>query len=237
MTRFPRPALCLAVLTSLPIVAAGGAVADSGIYASAHAGLTFPPDITADGVSGLGQAFSIDQELDNGFNIGGAVGYRFDLPAFDFRLEGEVTYREQDVSNILVDGVPAQNVGGDTSSLSFLANALIDIEILPFLNPYFGAGIGIAGVESDGELSLPQPIDGIINSRFDGGTETELVYQFIVGNTLPINDTLEAFIDARYFRAADPDFALESALDSSIFGPTEADFEIFSLNVGLRFNF
>lgn len=131
----------------------------------------------------------------------------------------------------------APSSGGDASSLAAIANVYVDVEILPFINPYVGFGLGIAGVESDGEATLPFPVDGITDARFDGGTNTEFVFQLMLGNNIPLTDALAVFVDARYLRAAGADFALETATDGAIFGPTESDFEVFSLNVGLRVHF
>lgn len=232
----PRYAGVTIFTLGLVALTAAPAVADNGFYASAHVGLTLPQDQFSEGLTTGGLPFVLDSDFDNGFRIGGSFGYKFEVPGINIRTELELSYREQDVDTVVVNGISVPG-GGDTSSLSGLANVLIDFKTFPLVTPYVGGGLGIAGVESDSEFLLPVAFDGFTDVRFDGGTETEFVYQVIAGVTLPLTDRFDLFIDGRYFEAIDPDFDLEDDATGVVFGPSESEFEIITVNIGFRFHF
>ncbi|MEM8799573.1 MAG: outer membrane beta-barrel protein [Pseudomonadota bacterium] len=206
---------------------------ESGVYVSAFAGVGFQQDLEGETTIATAGPLSVDIDLDTGFVVGGAIGYAFpSLRVIQLRVEAELSYRENDAGSALLDGIP-QLATLDTSSLAGIANVLIDFEIFPIVTPFIGAGVGIAGVESDVELT--SDLGDLL--QFGGPTQTELVYQFIAGFSIPLPGSLEIYADGRYYRAADPDFTLSDplgALPTSVF---DNEFEIIHVTAGLRYTF
>lgn len=205
-------------------LAAPAAHAD-GLYVSTFTGLAFQNDQnnTAGGQS-------IDISLDNGFVIGGAVGYK--LPISGFRVELEVAYRENGVTAGEFLGDPSASFSGDTSSLGVFANALYDFDgILGIVVPYVGVGLGYGGVESDTFLDT---VTG--GQRFGGPTRSEFLYQGILGVTVPLGDTWDVFAEGRYYVAPGVDFDLIDTVTNTS-TTFNSSYEVLQLQAGLRYKF
>lgn len=150
-------------------------------YAALHGGAVWLDDPE---FLSFGDLFATD--MDTGWAVGGAVGYRYDN---GFRAEFEGTWRDNDgeifeVPFFLAD--PAE-----ISALNFMLNALYDFNMnMGGFTPYIGAGLGAARVDMD----------------FAGGTDDDgwaFAYQFIGGFSFPVSNTaLEFFADYRYMRTA-----------------------------------
>jgi len=82
----------------------------SGIYVGAIAGATLRPN-TVLSSSSLG---SEKMEFSIGFTLGGFVGYDF---GNNFRLEGEISYRENEISNVGGGGPPGCNLCHDAQRI------------------------------------------------------------------------------------------------------------------------
>lgn len=206
-------------------VALAPAVQADGFYASTFTGLAFQNDQTSRGTSD-----TIDISLDNGFVIGGALGYK--LPITGFRVEVELAYRENDVTAGQLLSDPTIAFSGDNSSLGVFGNVLYDFDgILGIATPYLGAGIGIGGVESDVVRQ-----NAVNDVRFGGPTRTEFLYQGIAGVTIPLGDTWDLFAEGRYYVAPGVDFDLiDTALNTR--ETIESSYEVIQLQAGLRFKF
>lgn len=221
MTHLSKTGLAAASFFACFMVA-GAANAD-GLYLSGFTGLAIQQD--QNNRSG-GQ--SIDVSLDNGFVIGGAVGYRL---TDSFRVEVEVAYRENDITAGTVLNDPTAAFSGDNSSLGAFANVLYDFADLPLITPYIGVGLGFGGVESDAF------IDTIANDqRFGGATRTEFLYQGILGATLPVSDTWEVFAEGRYYVAPGADFDLINVTLNTR-ETFNSNYEVIQLQAGLRYKF
>ena len=209
--------------TAIATVFSGAAQAD-GFYLSTFTGLAIQndQDNTANG-----QALNVS--LDNGFVIGGAIGYK--LPVSNFRVELELAYRENDITAGQLLSDPTAAFSGDNSSLGAFANVLYDFDSLPLVTPYIGAGIGVGGVESDVVRTA-----AVNDLRFGGPTRTEFLYQGIAGVTIPINDTFDLFAEGRYYVAPGVDFDLiDTALNTTT--TFNSSYEVIQLQAGLRFKF
>ncbi len=207
-----------------PLAFSNAAHAD-GFYASTFTGLAFQNDQTS---SGGGDR--IDISLDNGFVVGGALGYK--LPVGGFRVEMELAYRENDITAGELLSDPTIAFSGDNSSLSAFGNVLYDFDnILGIATPYIGAGIGIGGVESDVVRQ-----NAVNDVRFGGPTRTEFLYQGIAGVTIPLGDTWDLFAEGRYYVAPGVDFDLiDTALNTR--ETFDSSYEVIQLQAGLRFKF
>ena len=210
-----------------PVFFTGAAQAD-GFYVSTFTGLAIQQD-----QNNRASGQSIDLSFDNGFVVGGAIGYK--LPISGFRLEVEAAYRENDTafSEFLSD--PTATFSGDNSSLGVFGNVLYDFENFPIVTPYIGVGLGIGGVESD-VFTILDGADGNDLSRFGGPTRTEFLYQGIAGVTLPLSDTWDIFVDGRYYVAPGVDFDLINAVTNTT-ETFNSSYEVLQVQAGLRFKF
>ncbi|WP_262694664.1 outer membrane protein [Kordiimonas aquimaris] len=226
MTHFSK--IGLATATLFAGLAIPNAAQADGFYISGFTGLAIQRD--QNNTSGNQ---SLDISLDNGFVIGGAVGYK--LPISGFRVELEAAYRENDVSagQFLAD--PTASFNGDNSSLGVFGNLLYDFEGLPLITPYIGVGIGVGGVESDVFGSFDS-VPGTPDPRFGGPTSTEFLYQGILGVTLPLTDTWDLFVDGRYYVAPGAEFDLIDVATNTR-TTFDSNYEVIQLQAGLRFKF
>lgn len=223
LTKVKIAAAAVAASIALPTAAHA-----DGFYISGFTGLAIQRD--QNNTSGNQ---SLDISLDNGFVIGGAIGYK--LPITGFRVEVEAAYRENDVSAGQLLANPTAAFNGDNSSLGVFGNVLYDFEGLPLITPYIGVGIGIGGVESDvfGDL---QGVPDSDDPRFGGPTSTEFLYQGILGLTLPISDTWDLFVDGRYYVAPGAEFDLIDVATNTR-TTFDSNYEVIQLQAGLRFKF
>jgi len=209
--------------TALSTIASTTAQAD-GFYLSTFTGLAIQND--QNNTSGTQ---SLNISLDNGFVIGGAIGYK--LPISSFRVELELAYRENDITAGQLISDPTAAFSGDNSSLGAFANVLYDFEGFPLFTPYIGVGLGVGGVESDVVRTA-----AVNDLRFGGPTRTEFLYQGIAGVTIPINDTFDLFAEGRYYVAPGVDFDLiDTVLNTT--STFNSSYEVIQLQAGLRFKF
>jgi len=195
-----------------------------GFYLSTFTGLAIQNDQDN---RASGQSLNIS--LDNGFVIGGAIGYK--LPVSNFRVELELAYRENDITAGQLLSDPTAAFNGDNSSLGAFANVLYDFDAFPLFTPYIGVGLGVGGVESDVVRTA-----AINDLRFGGPTKTEFLYQGIAGVTIPINDTFDLFAEGRYYVAPGVDFDLiDTVLNTTT--TFNSSYEVIQLQAGLRFKF
>ena len=168
----------------------GAAMANDyqGMYLGVRGGATWLDESSVSSASPGGPSGTL--EFENGYNVGGFVGWDLGM----FRLEGEVSYRQNDLDSIRSGGVNATGVGGDASTLAFMMNAYYDINLGGPLTPYIGAGIGIARYSADFRAT------GI---RIDD-EDTKLAYQGIVGLSYQLTDSLALSADYRYFATQEP---------------------------------
>ena len=187
------------------------AVAMDGVYGGAAVGLTHTQDTNASGTSGG----TID--LDTGTSANAFVGVSF---AANWRGEVELAHRTMDISS-----VTGTSGSGDVSATSLMGNAIFDLGLdagLP-VQPYIGAGIGLANLDMDGA------------SPFGGSTiddsDTVGAIQAIAGMSYPVNTQTTLFADYRYFATGSGDFTTAAGAATSL------DMRTHSLMAGLRFEF
>lgn len=165
------------ILVTVAAMAGAGAASAQGMYAGGNLGINY----THDGEiasSGFDTAFAV------GYAIGGYVG--FDMG--DYRLEGEVSYRANDIDDIA--GVPWP---GDVKTTALMANAFYDFDSgLPFV-PYVGVGLGVgfSTINYGGSLD---------------GDATAIAYQIILGGSYGMTDTLDLTLDYRFFSMGTPKY-------------------------------
>jgi len=185
-----------------------------GPYMSGQVGATWleDADITSPGDP------AIESSFDMGFNVGASGGFDFG-PA---RVEGELTYRQNDYDELSDAGFSIA-ADGDVSALSLLVNGFWDIETGGPVTPYLGAGIGVAQV-SINDL-------GILGISLADDDDTVFAYQFAAGAAFELNPNIALDLGYRYFATADPEF------DDAEGTTFESEYASHNLNLGLRFMF
>lgn len=154
------------VLAVIAVVAMAPAAAAEPWYAGGFGGLNY----THDGnVNGAG----VDASYDYGLAVGGYVGF---FVQENVRIEAELSYRANDIDTI--GGVA---VGNEVETLALMANALFDFKIESSLEPYLGAGLGIADVDY-----------AVVD-------DTVLAVQLIAGAGIEISPTMKMTVDYRMF--------------------------------------
>ncbi|MCH8918961.1 MAG: porin family protein [Proteobacteria bacterium] len=198
-------------------------------YGSVHLGgvALEDADVTdsVPGASATGEA-----EFDNGWVIGGALGYTFQNSV---RAELEVSYRRNEIDSVTIDtfsagpavftGLGTFDVDGDVDSLGLMANVWYDFSAPGNWKPYIGGGIGIVRVGVDIDA-----VAGVATSYSDD--DWVFGYQLGAGVGFSLNPTTVLSLDYRFFATADPEFK-----DS---GETlKAEYRSHNIMVGLRFSF
>lgn len=141
---------------------------------------------------------------DDGWGVGLALGREYES---GFRTEAEVVHLKNDAKNLLAD---------DHKTLGGFVNAYYDFNKEGALQPFVGAGLGVARVKVNG---------GPYHDR-----DTGFAYQLKAGLGYRLSDKLTGEVAYRYVGA--PDLKLGS-------GSTQAkgDFRTQAVSVGLRYRF
>jgi outer membrane protein OmpA-like peptidoglycan-associated protein len=159
------------------------------------------------------------------------VGYRW---AEFWRLEFEVSYRENDLDTFSIGGTPLTG-SGDVEQLAVMLNLLFDFDVTETINFSIGAGIGAAQVEVEATGTSLLPTTIFID---ESDQDWNWAYQGIAGISFETSDQTEIFIDYRYFVANDVDLQPSAAAFLPIPGRvSDTTFENHALKVGFRYFF
>ena len=184
-----------------------------GLYVSGYFGFAMASDsdLTDSTVPGV----TVNTEFDTGPALGAALGYDFNK----FRVEGEISYQKNDVSQIGSQGVLLNNTGKVTA-FSFLINGYYDFINKSAFTPYISAGLGFAQVEFNN-----LDISGL---GFSGSNDEDTVFAYQVGIGLGYAVTEKITIDVRYRYIGTED---------SEYDTTKAEFASNNLLFGVRVSF
>jgi opacity protein-like surface antigen len=209
----------IAVLSLFAVCLMSTAVqAQEKMYFSGHFGVVAMEDIR--NVSGPPDGM-VDIDMNTGFNGGGAIGMRFR----DFRLEGEVSYRDSDIDRIHRNNgtVIDDPVAGSSSALSFLGGLYYDIPYSALVRPYVGGALGVARVSL--EMRDYPLAAGIDDSAW------EFAYKIGGGIAYTVTPRVEVVLDYHYFATLDPNYTNFDNLN------VESEFKTHNINLGFRYNF
>ena len=164
-------------------------------YIAGQAGAVFlnSANFTANSPGGLSSP-GATLHFDTGWGVGGSGGYGFDN---GFRVEGEVTYRQNGLNHATSPGGFSSPVSGHESSWAFMANGYYDINTGSPWTPYVGGGIGLA-LE---QLSLN-------NVPVTFSSSTDFAYQGIAGIGYQITDAVNIAVEYRYFGTTGPSYGI-----------------------------
>ena len=195
------------------MAAALPAAAQEAPYVAGSIGATFPENVSS--------SIGVEAETKRGYSLSGAVGYDFRA----FRAEIEASYRESGVDEASGFGVSVQGKG-EVSALSAMANAYFEptLQIGP-LQPYVGAGIGIARFRASQVEAVGIPGAGPVTA-----SETGLAYQLLAGAGWRLSDQATLTAGYRYFATPDIDTTIDPI------GPLEIDgLGLHAVEIGVRF--
>ncbi len=200
------------------------ALAGSGWYLGANIGLNFPNDQESTGPSRV-----LDLNFDTGGLFTGQLGYKFrGNRQGRFRIEAELSYRKNDVDDIVFNGVGRVGSGEEEVLAGFM-NLFLDINahskrFIPFL----GAGIGLANLSTDVAYAPGAFIDDDV---------TTFAYQFIGGAEFKLTKDFSLIGDVRYLALDDPELTRFGGPAPAAFVDLDSEYGGFSTSIGLRLNF
>lgn len=180
--------------TLLVGLAMNAGTAQANTYATAFIGGTAVSD-----ADNNGNGWSIDSEYDNGFVVGGVVGYNV-RPGL--ALEGEIAYRRNGADSISEPTIGKLSASGHVSALSAMVNGRINVGTLhngsgnDNAGLYILGGVGVAQLNADIDASSIRLVDD---------SDVVFAYQVGVGYGIPVNDQTNIEIGYRFFGTADPE--------------------------------
>ena len=173
-----------------------------------------------------------------GYDFGGIVGYDFGM----LRLEGEASYRRAPAdafSNMGVDLLTSGSTfSGSASSLSFMANGLVDIGKDDGLQVFAGGGVGYARTK----LNLAYAITGGTDINIDiDDDDGGFAWQLLAGVRYPLSERIDIGLKYRYFNQNNVDFMVSETISGegsyTIQAPMRTRFRSHSALLTLAYNF
>jgi OmpA-OmpF porin, OOP family len=165
----------------------------SRVYFAGYMGLNNLPsmDFTESSVPASGSV-----KFDNSLSFAGALGIRMSK---NFRLEGEISYSKSDLDRIDINGAGSFKAGGSMTQWLGLANVYYDFNVPWRVQPFIGAGLGMAFV--DGDVT---DISGF--SADSSGSTTALAWQLGFGAKYRMSPDLALSAGYRWLDTSDLDF-------------------------------
>ena len=190
----------------------------NGLYVGIEGGASFIQ--TMDGVETFsGLTFFERIDVDTGWAVLATVGYEWD----NWRLEGELGYRNNDMERIRFHTGGTSADIDDLSQLTLMANLLYDITLHPNVTLSLGAGVGVD------RLNFEWP--GFGQPGGVEGDDWSFAYQGIVGLNYAFDASCEAFVNYRYLNADELDFV--DGINHQHF----EDIGTHTVSVGVRYSF
>jgi opacity protein-like surface antigen len=146
-------------------------------------------------------------KFDPSINVGGTGGFDFGM----VRLEGEVSYKQGDISSVNIQtgqtNTQIGNTDGTLGAFAMMINSFIDLHNNSPVTPYIGGGIGFAvlylsdtfGTNVNGGT----PISGTV---FFQDNDTVFAYQAGAGLEIALNRRLSLDLGYRYFATSNASF-------------------------------
>ncbi|MEA3017121.1 MAG: OmpA-OmpF porin, family [Sphingomonadales bacterium] len=183
-------------LASVAAIAGSPALArDGAFYIGGEFGAMRVGDIDID-IGAVENAVTVDHEY--GYDGGVFIGY--DLGAV--RLEAEAAYRRADLDSyattirLPLEGAvfaPTREAGGNTSALSFMANALLDFGDDDGISATLGGGVGMARVKANNYRNFSNA------TPFLDGSDWTPAWQLLAGVRQAISDNVDVTVRYRFF--------------------------------------
>ncbi|MGB3211077.1 MAG: outer membrane beta-barrel protein [Desulforhopalus sp.] len=193
--------------------------AEAGIYAGLHLGIAIPDDTEL-----IDEGNRFDVSLDSAFHSSGVIGYEF--TALPVRIEGEISYNENDTGRITTPSGAKFDTDGYLESTSFMVNFLYDFKNESSFTPYLSAGLGYSMLELK------------FNDTGNQAAEDD-VFAWSVGAGIAYSLTESLFFDLqyKYFATADAEDTPTNLTDPSIVFDVEYDYSAHIATLGVRYHF
>ena len=213
--------LILAGAASLAALPLSVQADDERWYATADIGIGFLGSETLSYRDGTTTG-STSAGFDPSFAGGGTIGWRVDD---NWRLEGEIMYRRNEMEAVTLSGVGA-STEGDFASLSFAASALYDFNLFGNEDVTSYVGAGVVFVQ---EIDIDFDIAGSETSfeTDDVGFQLQFGARYDLGKRW--------FVDARVRYLALPGVEMEFPANTSRI--VEADYAPLTVTAGFGFRF
>lgn len=208
-----KKCLILGVCSVASVLIMEPALADDGLYLGANIGVAMlsDSDVADPGLEGI----PVELSYDTGWKIGAALGYRLS----SFRVEGEISYQENDIDQTKIMGIDLES-RGDVSGVAFLVNGYYDFNNATAFTPYISAGLGYANVEVNDYNVVGSGVPGLSDD------DSVFAYQFGAGVGYAVNEKVIIDLKYRYFATSDPEF-----------DTTEVEVASHDIILGMRYNF
>lgn len=210
-----KKGICTSIIAFSFVFSVNAYCAAQGLYVSGDIGWALLDDADATDPTLPGVAATM--EFDSGVALSAAVGYRIQ----NFRFEGEIGYQLNDFDQQEAFGLDI-DLGGDLTSLSFLANVYYDFPTNSKFTPFISAGLGLVQVDIN-DLHIPGSPQEPYNDD-----DTVFAGQVGAGVSYAVNEMIDLEVKYRYFMADDLEFSDGSTLD----GPSS-----HNVYLGMRYTF
>ncbi|MBM6593046.1 outer membrane protein [Microvirga pudoricolor] len=138
-------------------------------------------------------------KLERGAVIGGGAGYRFSP---FLRADVTVDHRFESAFRSTRFGFGAGSAfdRADASATAVLANAYLDLALLPGITPYIGAGLGFSHTRiGGGERWIAEPEGALAGAAsLGGGSDTRFAWAAMTGVALELTSNLTVDLGYRY---------------------------------------
>jgi opacity protein-like surface antigen len=200
-------------------------------YVSLFGGVSFLDKMVAKGqVRTTGSTWN--ENIQSSFKTGYVIGGNWGVDWGHFRTELELALHQNNsashakyISTYSGYGPYTTSADFKLSAYSLMANAWYDFhDILPGgVTPYVGGGVGLAEVQLSGKFR---------GHKLNMSNDTVFAWQVGAGVSVPISDSLKAYVDYRYFSTGNAQVAFRNA--GLFFGGVSTGFQSHSVLVGLR---
>ncbi|HYG29343.1 MAG TPA: OmpA family protein [Allosphingosinicella sp.] len=213
-------------LSSVAAILASPALARDGVYIGGDFGAMRVGDIDID-IGAVENAVTVEHEY--GYDGGVFIGYDFGA----FRLEAEAAYKSADLDSyetlirLPLEGAvfaPQREASGNTTALSFMANALLDFGNEDGISGFVGGGAGMARVEANLYRNFANA------TPFLDGSDWTPAWQLLAGLRQAISDNVDVTVRYRYFNTRNVELTAFNG------GATEMRMRSHSIMGGITFN-
>ncbi|MBR9971954.1 outer membrane protein [Magnetospirillum sulfuroxidans] len=153
--------------------------------------------VGVDGGANVLEDSNVSDQTGSTTSVGSKTGYVIQMQGgYDFggpKAEFEIGYRNSGLANI----AEINNVGGHSSSLSFMTNGIYEFMPKASWHPFIGAGIGMARISARWEEN---------NSTAVKDSDWQFAYQAMAGISYDLTKNWAAKAQYRYFATLDPEF-------------------------------
>lgn len=173
--------------------------------------------------------FGTDYDAGPGFGL--VFGKSYDN---NLRIEGELSYRRNDLASFSLEG-ESFNATGDITAISFLFNTYYDLVNPTPFTPYLGAGLGGAYINLDA-----RQIDPIFADIIYSDEAIAFAYQLGGGLAYKLNRFLTLDLGYRYFSTPTLKLKDQEAEVNDFDAPInnfETDYSTHNVSLGLRLAF